>query len=67
MIRSNNIFNFGKYKGRRVIDVAHFDPSYIYFCENRMGLKFTPKVKRECTIASWERKIYSTRQHPLFS
>lgn len=48
MIRSGNTFNFGKWKGVRVSDVANMDSSYIYFCENRLGYEFSPKVKRAC-------------------
>lgn len=46
MIGSTNRFNFGKYRGRLVGDVARFDPTYIWWVENNMGHRFTPKVKR---------------------
>lgn len=52
MIGSTNRFNFGKYKGRLVIDVARFDPQYIWWVENSMPCRFTPKVKREARRAA---------------
>lgn len=44
-IKSHNRFNFGKYRGMAVSDVALFDPSYIDYCE-RSGHVFTNAVKR---------------------
>lgn len=44
-IKSHNRFNFGKYRGMSVSDVALFDPSYIDYCE-RSGHVFTNAVKR---------------------
>lgn len=65
MIRSNETFNFGKYRGWRVADVARVEPGYIYFCENEMGVRFTPKVKRECLATSAHRRRISGRG-PMF-
>lgn len=62
MIRSNETFNFGKYRGMRVQDVARREPGYIYFCENEMGVRFTPKVKRICRLTSMQRR----NNGPLF-
>lgn len=63
MIKSNKVFNFGKFRGSRVIDVARTSPAYIYFCENNLGLRFTPRVKRECSMTSHRRRY---RNVPLF-
>ena len=63
MIKSNETFNFGKYRGSRVLDVARTSPAYIYFCENELGLRFTPRVKRECMETSHRRRFGRT---PLF-
>ena len=65
MIRSNHTFNFGKYRGSRVLDVARVNPGYIYFCENEMGMRFTPRVKRECSNTSYWRR-YGNGPAPLF-
>ena len=46
MIGSADRFGFGKYRGRLVIEVARFDPQYIWWVENNMSVRFTPKVKR---------------------
>lgn len=48
-IKSHNRFNFGKYRGMLVSDVAVFDPSYISYCE-RSGHVFTNAVKRSQRI-----------------
>ena len=56
MIRSYNIFNFGKYRGWNVMDVARREPGYIYFCENELGMRFSPRVKRECSYTSMSRR-----------
>lgn len=56
MIRSGHRFNFGKYRGRFVDDVASRDPGYIYFCENELGYEFTPRVKRLCGAACARRR-----------
>ena len=52
MISSNKRFNFGKYRGRLVIDVARFDPQYIWWVENNGEHRFTPLVKREARAAA---------------
>ncbi|MFW3388328.1 UNVERIFIED_CONTAM: hypothetical protein RF648_20280, partial [Kocuria sp. CPCC 205274] len=57
MIRSGKTFNFGKWKGFTVGEVAQRDPSYIYFCENKMGYRFSPKVKRIANLANQRRRI----------
>ena len=46
MISSMKRFGFGKYRGRLVIEVAEFDPSYIWWVENNMEHRFTDRVKR---------------------
>ena len=46
MIKTYNRFGFGKYEGMRVDRVAQIDPSYIWYCENQLGYRFTPEVKR---------------------
>lgn len=56
MIRSYNRFNFGKHYGRSVIDVARTNPGYIYYCENELGMRFSPRVKRECSYTSMCRR-----------
>lgn len=63
MIRSHETFNFGKFRGSRVMDVARTSPGYIYFCENELGLRFTPRVKRECAMTSHRRRYGKT---PMF-
>lgn len=52
MIKSSHRFNFGKYRGQFVDAVAAREPGYIYFCENRLGHRFSPKVKRIARNAS---------------
>ena len=52
MIGTANRFNFGKYNGRLVIDVARFDPQYIWWVENNMGYRFTDKVKHEARASA---------------
>ena len=46
LIQSHKRFGFGKYEGRLVIDVAVFDPGYIWWVENNTEYRFTEKVKR---------------------
>lgn len=65
MIKSNNVFNFGKYRGLTVEDVARVSPGYIYFCENELGMSFSPKVKRQCRQTSF-RKVMARGSAPMF-
>ena len=44
-VRTFNRFDFGKYRGMRVDDVALMDPSYLSYCE-RQGHVFSNGVKR---------------------
>lgn len=52
MVKSHHTFNFGKHRGLTVQEVASVSPGYIYFCENELGMRFTPKVKRTCLLTS---------------
>lgn len=45
-VSSDKHFGFGKYRGRRVDEVASFDPHYIWWVENNTEYRFTPRVKR---------------------
>lgn len=65
MIKSTNIFNFGKYRGLLVAEVANFDPGYIYFCENELNMQFSPRVKRDCRKTSFRKTAYR-RSGPMF-
>ena len=58
MIRSSNTFNFGKWKGFNASTVARNDPGYIYFCENELGYRFSPKVKREAAKTTLRRRHF---------
>ena len=57
MIRSSNTFNFGKWRGFTAGEVAARDPGYIYFCENELGYRFTPKVKRSAALTCNRRRV----------
>lgn len=46
LIQSHKRFGFGKYEGKVVIDVATFDPGYIWWVENNTEHRFTSRVKR---------------------
>lgn len=65
MIRSSNVFNFGKYRGLTAGEVAQRDPGYVYFCENELGYEFTPKVKRQCKGTVLRRRHFSS-SYPAF-
>lgn len=65
MIKSTNTFNFGKYRGLSVDDVARVNPGYIYFCENELGMRFTPRVKRQCLTTSTMKRA-ARMPAPLF-
>lgn len=59
MISSHNRFNFGRHYGRTAEQVADIDPTYIWHCENTMGVRFTPRVKRIARNAA-NRNLYNT-------